>query len=458
MPKWEKFANHEKITKRRSEIDIALTSAARIVLITVHIGPQPADAGVLNRVTSIAETIDGGSGIAKAMHWHQKNLLDALSGELDPPTVDADFYLSNWGQTKDPYHSVFGRIQGRAIAELWSKHPHLSHVNLRDYSHRSEVNDAIAETVLNEPMHFWYFNNGLTIICDSITPGVYGSMNHDVALFHFEGIRIVNGAQTTGVVSDQLSGLTEADQDRLWIQVRVIAVKNCPDGFAKRVTKFTNLQNAISVQDWVALDPVQSRIATDFAIAKRRYDFRWGGNAEPFGEQGCTLKEATLAIACADPDPWYAVQAKREIGVLWDTESVRYRNLFNENLTARRIWNSVKILRTVDKVIEEHNTDTADRSKHVASHLQRIVLHIVFQDPAMTGWDVIEKVDTILSTAEDVARRVFSSVRAQVNSNNGGEYLASLSKNFERCRSLVAAVQSSRTAPVFVEKLFQFRD
>lgn len=443
VPDWDAFAKNEKIFNRRNEIDTALRSAAKVVLVTVHNGPAAADASVLGRVSERAAEIDGGSGIAVAVHWHQAHLLDSLRLESDPPKVDADLYLSHWGEIKDPYHAVFGRIQGQAVADLWKKNPHLTYMNLRDYAQRSDVNAAIAATVRDEPHHFWYFNNGLTIICESITPAVMGRLHPEVALFKLEGISLVNGAQTTGIVADHLASITEEERGRLWLQLRAIAVKNCPDGFAKRVTRYTNLQNAISVQDFVSLDPLQARIATDFAIAKRRYAFRWGGDSEPTGEQGCTLREATVALACAHPDLWFAVQAKREISVLWETESPRYKQLFHENLTATRIWNAVKILRKAGWMIDFHGHDDAPRADMVASHLQRIVLHVVFRDPALAGWDTASDSNAILGTVETLTSKVFEKVRTTVVAHNANEYLASLSKNVDKCRELVTRI----TAP-----------
>ena len=241
------------------------------------------------------------------------------------------------------------------------------------------------------------FNNGLTIICDSIKPGVYGRLQSDVAVFRFEGISLVNGAQTTGIVGDNFNAIPEADKDKLWIQVRAIAVKNCPDDFAKRVTKFTNLQNAVSAQDFVSLDPIHARIATDFSVDRRKYSFRWGGDADPIGNQGCTLKDATIALACAQQDPWFAVQAKREISELWDTESPRYKTLFNAEITAMKIWNAVKIMRTVDQIVDSRSSGVTPKAELVASHLQRIVLHLVFQDPSLAGWDTASDSDAIFA-------------------------------------------------------------
>jgi hypothetical protein len=445
--KWEAFSKNEKIYGRRNEIDIALRSAAKIVLVTVHHGPNPADSGVLKRVSDLARALDGGSGLAEAIHWHQFHLLDGLQRESDPPAVDADLYLSNWGEIREPYHSVFGRVQGRALAELWKKHPQVTHMNLRDYAQRSDVNLAIAQTARHEPHHFWYFNNGLTIICESIKPGIFGRLQQDVALFHFEGISLVNGAQTTGIVGDNFDSIQESDKDRLWIQMRAIAVKNCPEGFAKRVTKFTNLQNAISVQDFLSLDPLHARIATDFAVDKRRYAFRWGGDTDPTGEQGCTLKEVTFALACANPDPWYAVQAKREISALWDTDSDRYKALFHPDLTVTRIWNAIKIKRAVENVVDSCQSVDKQKADMVASHLQWIVLHIVFQDPSIVGWDTASDSSAILPTAQTVAHGVFESVREDILINHPSEYLASLSKNFEKCERLVYRIRNPQPKP-----------
>ncbi len=438
---WTAFEKNEKIFGRKNEIDMALRSAAKVVLITVHHGPHMADNSVLNRVTELAASLDDGMGLAEVIHWHQPNLLEALQRESDPPQVNADLYLSNWGEIKDPYYAVFGRVQGRAIAELWKKHPHITHMNLRDYARRSDVNVAIGSTARDEPEHFWYFNNGLTIICDSIKPGVYGRLQSEVAVFKFEGISLVKGAQTTGIVGDSFDAIPEADKDKLWIQIRAIAVKHCPDGFAKRVTKFTNLQNAVNAQDFVSLDPIHARIATDFAVDRRKYSFRWGGESEPVGEQGCTLKDATIALACAHQEPWFAVQAKREISSLWDTDSSAYKKLFYPELTAMRIWNAVKIMRIVDSTVDSRSSSVTPKAELVASHLQRIVLHLVYQDPSLAGWDTATDSNAILSQAATAAERLFESVRVDVIRNHPNEYLASLSKNAAKCERLVARIR-----------------
>jgi len=127
-PDWAAFQSNPKISKRSNEIEIALRNAAKIVLITVHHGPAAADPATLRRVADFASEVDGGSELADCMHFRQSDILEWIRRESDPPSVDVDVYLSNWGEIRDPYHAIFGRVQGQAIAEMWRTNPHLSHL------------------------------------------------------------------------------------------------------------------------------------------------------------------------------------------------------------------------------------------------------------------------------------------------------------------------------------------
>ena len=67
------------------------------------------------------------------------------------------------------------------------------------------------------------------------------------------------------------------------------------------------------------------------------------------GETGCDLADATVARACEQSDLSYAVQAKREIGRLWeDTDEAPYRVLFNSSVSGLSVWKSVQTLRVSD--------------------------------------------------------------------------------------------------------------
>lgn len=447
---WSKFAKNKKINDRIPEIKLALIDASQIILVTVHHGADSGDSATLKRIDDLVEEINGGSDIATSIHWHQSDLLDAIKADSDPPKVNADLYLCNWGEIEEPYRAVFGRVQAQALVDLWKTNPQLCHMNLREYSKRTDVNTAIAQTVKSEPEHFWYFNNGLTIICDSYKPAILGRLSSKQAAFHFEGLKLVNGAQTTGIVSDYLGSLTEVDRAKIWIQIRVIETRNCPDDFGPRITQFTNLQNAVGLQDFVAQDSTQSRLATDFAVSGRRYMFKWGGDKEPTGDEGCTLREATVALACAESDTQFTVQAKREISVLWQKESSRYKALFNKDLTITRVWNAVSIMRAVDTKIKELANGQHKKAKPVADHLQRMLLHLVLRSPDLAGWKEHADPTKLAALSVDIASIQFSKLCEYIESNHQKEYLASLSKNNVKCRTMASQILAApREANLF---------
>lgn len=454
-PNWEAFQKNKKISSRRQEIELALHTSAKVVLVTVHHGPRDADPAGLRRVDTLAQQLDDGSGLATAVHWHQSDLLAALKNESEPAPIEATMYLSNWGQITAPFNAVYGRVQADAIAKLWRENPHLSHLNIREYARSSEVNKAIADTVRNEPSNFWYFNNGLTIICESIQPAVLGRLNPEQAVFRLAGISLVNGAQTTGILAEHLDEVPDADRPNLWIQLRAIAVGNDDESreFASRITRYTNLQNAVTQQDFAAMDPVQSRLAIDFAIADRRYTFKRGGDPDPVGAEGCTLREATIALACAHTDVWYPVQVKREISTLWDTSSHRYRSLFHENLAATTVWNAVIVMRQVDQTVKDLRKDDHHRAEMVANHLQRIVLHLVFQSDEISNWEHSDP-NSLPSAAAKVCKEVFERVCSYLQQHHDREYLASLSKNIEKCRAMVDALSGRTVSGQDAQDLF----
>jgi hypothetical protein len=80
-------------------------------------------------------------------------------------------------------------------------------------------------------VNFWYFNNGVTVLCRDWphTPayGPSGRAEH----FSFTNVSIVNGAQTVASIHHAMQRDPEAVQ-RAQVSVRFIALKECPEGSA----------------------------------------------------------------------------------------------------------------------------------------------------------------------------------------------------------------------------------
>src|SRR5262249_31933179 len=128
---------------------------------------------------------------------------------------------------------------------------------------------------------FWYFNNGITVLCGSIKKKPVGGNSRDSGYFECSDVSIVNGAQTVGAIHQANSTHPESVA-KASVLVRFISLEDCPDGFGAEVTRATNTQNRIERRDFVALDSEQERLRTELQLEKIQYAYKSGeGVADP---------------------------------------------------------------------------------------------------------------------------------------------------------------------------------
>jgi hypothetical protein len=343
----------------------------------------------------------------------------------------------------EPHLAFYGYADTADVATWWQEHgDDLCFRNLRHFMRDSSVNNRLRDTLKTEPLNFWYFNNGITIICDEIIKQPIGGAKTDVGVFVCKGISVVNGAQTVGTIGT-VPGQngSQSTVGSSWIQVRLLSMAGTPPELAEQITRSTNFQNAVTNRDFAAMDPLQLRLARELVVMRRTYAFK-SGEADPQGEQGCSITEATIALACAH-SVGLAVLAKRELGALWaDTKAPPYTTLFNDQLKADQLWQHVLVLRAVDQSLHALGTAEAfPRTELVATHLNRLILHLVFLDPNVKKLlhpktDESALQDAAMTSAADA----FLRVAAYVEQAHKGDYLASLAKNNSKCEELVRNV------------------
>jgi hypothetical protein len=62
--------------------------------------------------------------------------------------------------------------------------------NVRNFLGKNVFNNRIAETLENEPSNFWYYNNGITILCDE------GNLDKEHKGIRMRNPQVINGCQT----------------------------------------------------------------------------------------------------------------------------------------------------------------------------------------------------------------------------------------------------------------------
>lgn len=224
--------------------------------------------------------------------------------------------------------------------------------NIRDYlgsrSADSNINNGIRRTIESDPKNFWVFNNGLTILTHSFNVDNGKKLS-------FNGLSIVNGAQTTGAIGS-LNKLPDKDAK---VQARFVAMTNSDQDLIHKVIQFNNSQNKVEASDFRSTDKFQKRLKEEFAlIPEAEYEGgRRGGSGDAIRRRPNMLPSYTVgqALACFQQDPIVAYNQKTAI---WVSDRL-YSKYFNENTKAAHIVCAYALVRAV----ESRKKQLLDKSK-----------------------------------------------------------------------------------------------
>lgn len=154
--------------------------------------------------------------------------------------IDSSENLIKYGKEE----SIVANVSARSLKDLYELYGYrgLFAQNLRYYVKNSKVDDNIINTIENHPDNFWYFNNGIIIVCDN-----YDISENKINLTNFS---IVNGGQTT-----KLIGESEINKD---FSILCKIVKNRYEkeedklDFIASVAEASNTQKPIKGKDLIA--------------------------------------------------------------------------------------------------------------------------------------------------------------------------------------------------------------
>lgn len=140
--------------------------------------------------------------------------------------------------------SIIVNISARSLKGLYEQYGYrgLFAQNLRYYVKNAKIDGNIIESIQEHPENFWYYNNGVILVCDD-----YQINGNSILIQNFS---IINGGQTT-----KLIGETDFTQD-FYIQCKIIKNKYESDDerleFIANVAEATNTQKPIKDKDLIA--------------------------------------------------------------------------------------------------------------------------------------------------------------------------------------------------------------
>ncbi len=401
---------------------------AQVVMLLAHTSAQ----GLSDHIVASRDTFLGEMNRFEQFIEFQEFTLDKAASvarkRARPENINVQIMLKSWGLRREPYRAVYGAVPAEDIVRIFNNYgTRLFSENLRFAIEKSEVNDGIRQTARAEPHNSWYFNNGITAICEDFKKAPVGGQTTETGIFDVVRISIINGAQTVSSLARSAgegSSLKDAD-----VHLRIISLNETPEDLAVDITTANNTQNDLSPVDFVAADPNQDRLRREAAIIGKVYTYR-RGEGDPNLADGFTIRDATVAAACASGDLRLAVAAKRYISGLWEnTAKEPYTKLFNEETTAERLWKAVLIMRCVDDQLAEEAKALDGRDRLISVHANRFILFTVFRKLSgrwETGNDLT---NSLLKEVRDITRKHLAAVTPLVIPDG---YPENVFKNRER--------------------------
>lgn len=208
--------------------------------------------------------------------------------------------------------------------------------NVRYDLGNTPVNKSIRGSIerKSDHRHFPLFHNGVIILCDAATLDGGSLTVHNYS--------VVNGAQSITTFWKSKNKLT----DDLRVLVRVISLEN--DALARKITEFSNNQNAIKPRDLRSTHLLMTRLQAEMANISDKYFFEIKrGESVPDDRERISNEAAGRALLAMDLyEPWSCHQ-------IYKVFDDKYAEIFGrKEVDANRIIFVVNMMNSIESKME----------------------------------------------------------------------------------------------------------
>jgi hypothetical protein len=277
-----------KVRRINSEADIDIIDGKRVLrLLSDYLD------GVAPPVPSLELELEGGQGVTISGVLQRFDQKTNIESWVVPVSVD---------QIARMYEDSGIRLFAR---------------NVRGFLGDTQINRNMKQTLEREPEFFWYYNNGITIVCDDAEQVSRGGNK----VLRLVNPQVINGQQTTRTLHESASRSTKAT-----VMVRVISVARDTDqdtsrfeNLVSRIVAATNWQNAIRASDLMANDRRQVELERNL----RKLDYQYLRKRQSKGEARrnagvkhrfvITKEELAQVVAASDLDPLIVREGKEKL-------------------------------------------------------------------------------------------------------------------------------------------------
>jgi len=250
-----------------------------LIFVTTHKG-NPAVEPLLRETLGFGRNefrVFAFDGILAVMADKSRNFLP-VSPPYNLPFKSAHNAIVKTGQ----YTSWVLVVGANQLRDMATNYPidNLFRKNVRNFLGDNETNSRMIDTLRSEADKFWFYNNGVTILCDSATLSVE---NKYIRLLNPQ---VINGCQTISTIR-KFKDDSEAD-----LLVRVMA--STDHEFIDAITLYQNSSNPVKKRDLKSNDPVQVRLHHELFKRGWYYEIKRGESFKTMASNDRNIKDQCM--------------------------------------------------------------------------------------------------------------------------------------------------------------------
>ncbi|WP_311348688.1 AIPR family protein [Corynebacterium durum] len=442
-----------KVQRRSDELERVLDSRnLKCIAVYAYIGNIPPTKEAQKESDNFVDDVNSSGEIIEFRYMGMKEIFEVRNIAVAQGSIDAELDFKSW-TTLNAYDSeIIGIVKASDLLDIIKEYgDRLFDRNIRKILDGSSTNQSIEKTISENPADFWYYNNGITIVVNSISIGKPSGAKtrrmrpkQNEQSFFLEGINVVNGAQTCGAIL-RASKSSMDELSEVYLTVRVISLSEKKENFDELVTRFTNTQNQIGGREFVSLDPWQQELRDSLRGEKVQYSFHTGDreNKNNFIDF-FDLEDATRALSCMHSVS-YAVRAKREIGSMWnDIKKSPYTDIFCEEYDPAIVYNAVRFWRILSKIIDDHSEEKDTRHNKILQQSKFFVCAMLFRrakEDHFSFDDIENDPKYWMESHISGVREFLDAIIAEHEKINSGGYPQSFFKNITKIEDFSRTMQ-----------------
>ncbi|MDD2352598.1 MAG: AIPR family protein [Atribacterota bacterium] len=297
--------------------------------------------------------------------------------QYDQTSISLRFFSPSIVNT--PYKVIHGIVDIKEINKLYDDYrDKMIVVNIRNYKGLTQVNNDIIKTIYDKPELFYLYNNGITAYCKQWNIIPRDERNNEEKEIKIYGFRIVNGSQTVGAINEYF--LKDNKEITSYVYLKLISLDNCQSDreFIMNLIKYTNSQNRINPEDFIALDPNQIRYHKTLKLQNVYYKYKEEKNNKWPHDRRFDYKESCRALACKYSADYQIIR----LILINNTKLYSYDtgiSLFRQINSPETLWRLVQIKRIVEKYMKEYVSAEVGLRKEFFSYSKWLILHIIYK-------------------------------------------------------------------------------